>query len=185
MEKKVQTSFSYLLREARPHWMLCVAKRGALKHGCGEFQHFPKKLVKLGKHHDSTWVWDLWENICRAANVTVLTICHENTCTFKLNKSCICVRTVPPCVQIQQLHKEINSQQGQRKHGIYSQLWAENEMSNSQIYTHSVVYPLFSLHTLLPALLSLRKLSTSHGFHCSDEKTALVHWSEIIWELYG
>ena len=55
----VQTSSSYLLREARPHRMLCVTKRRTLEHGRGELQHLPEKLVELCKHHDSTRVRDL------------------------------------------------------------------------------------------------------------------------------
>lgn len=43
--------------------MLRVAKGRTLEYGSGQLQNLPEKLIELGKHHKSAWVWDLWENI--------------------------------------------------------------------------------------------------------------------------
>lgn len=82
-KKKKNNNNSYLLWEARPHRMLSVAKRWTLKHGCGELQHLPEKLIEFCKHHGAAWVRDLWENIWARANVR-LVILRQNTVEGRL-----------------------------------------------------------------------------------------------------
>lgn len=118
--RRVWISSSYLLREARPHRVLRVAERRTLEHGCGELQHLPEKLIELGKHHDSTRVRDLWENIWERANVRLIILSKEQKAnrllTFlwmyvidpqslysaersnMLNEFCMHVPTLPLCV---------------------------------------------------------------------------------------
>ena len=173
-----RTSSSYLLREARPHWVLRVAKRRALEHGRGEFQHLPQKLIKLCKHHDSTRVGDLRENIWEKANVRLI-IPNRNTVqnrllTFPVNVLihslytqqymqiiCACMFQQCPCV--------FNVSNYKRKScaGSHdSQISERHDVQGACKCTYSVVCPLFSLHTLLTAWLSLRKQLASRGFHC-------------------
>lgn len=84
-EKTNSIFSSYLLREARPHWVLRVAEWWALEHGCGEFQHLPKELIKLCKHHDATGVGDLRENIWESkCHILLLSKNRMQTSTWHL-----------------------------------------------------------------------------------------------------